>query len=663
MRNVLIWGAIFSFILSSSAFAQQRMSNNAVPGEFDSYVFSLSWQPAFCETKPDKKECTTQTADRYDAKNLVLHGLWPNKKGDTGHTYGYCGVTNKVKKLDKANTWCKMPVLDLSDDTKKNLALYMPGYASCLQNHEWYKHGTCSGMNSDEYFSTASSLVAKMAETNFNKYISANVGKSVNDEELLAEFEKDFGAGSRRSVNLLCESNQGSAMLSEVRMYLRNPLIAEGELKDSLVLLDNSEQSNCPQNIFIDPAKGVSQNNTLLKKLDLRAVPPKSPSPLLEKGHPVDWWFAFKFNAAAFPGCGESAQRDCPFGGTAQDYKGKYSQQFVYASSETPSLQQGAGCVGGTLKDPVGATFDAMYNGSFNYVLWNDQFYKDPVIQGCGTSCNSPWGHSKGMVAWDNNGEGFLMQVSTPSWPASGSVSTPRTDGNTLGCIQNDNNVKVSQHFFSLKLTKDDLTKVLQALQNSSVVTDTTNKQIVRNGGPADVQNLVNQLGKKSKSTTRLDVTLSTGVELISKPSNLNVPPWQMVSATLKGVPLRTATWWANPKIDTTTQSSKIDCWSNDLGTSGPVQIAATGQWNGTTFNLIGGPQTDSNHAKFGVSTDPGRPYVIFGDLNQQGALTGKCSSSQNGRGGLFFVLNNKPLFDGMTNLIKGGTASSTPQQ
>jgi len=35
-------------------------------------------------------------------------------------------------------------------------------------------------------------------------------------------------------------------------------------------------------------------------------------------------------------------------------------------------------------------------------------------------------------------------------------------------------------------------------------------------------------------------------------------------------------------------------------------------------------------------------PYVIFGDMNQQARLSGPhCDSSQNGRGGLFFVVQN----------------------
>jgi hypothetical protein len=386
-----------------------------------------------------------------------------------------------------------------------------------------------------------------------------------------------------------------------------------------------------------------------------------APMPLLEKSHSVDWWFVFKFNASSFPGCGENAQRDCLFGGTVQDYQGHYSQQFVYASSENLSLQKGSGCVGDTVKDPVGATFDQAYNGSYYYVIWNDQFYGDPPIKGCTKSCGSPWGHSKGILAWNEEGAGLVMQVSTPSWPASGSRSSRRTDGNTLGCVD-DNNVKVSQHFFALKLSKDDLIRVLQSLQNASVVTDPTNPQILRNGGPSDIKALVKELGKKSSSTTNMRVKLSSGVELFSKPSGLHVPPWQLVSATLNGLPLRTATWWANPKINTTTESTKITCWKKDLGSPGRVQIATTGEWEGTSFSLKGGPQLDSNHAKFGVSLDPGRPYAIFGDLNQQGALSGtNCSSSQNGRGGTFYIISNKTLFDGLTNLIKGETADVAP--
>ena len=148
-----------------------------------------------------------------------------------------------------------------------------------------------------------------------------------------------------------------------------------------------------------------------------------SPEPLLAPGHAVKWWFVFKLNAAKFGGCSGGASRSCPFGGTVQDYV--YGQQFVYASDETEAqdganvLQEGSGCVG-SIRDPVGATVDQIYHGQYNYVVWNDQFYDDPEIAGCSKNCASPWGHSKGILAWNDAGEGLVMQVTTPSWPAAG---------------------------------------------------------------------------------------------------------------------------------------------------------------------------------------------------------------------------------------------------
>jgi hypothetical protein len=67
-----------------------------------------------------------------------------------------------------------------------------------------------------------------------------------------------------------------------------------------------------------------------------------------------------------------------------------------------------------------------------------------------------------------------------------------------------------------------------------------------------------------------------------------------------------------------------------------------------------------ANHAKLGVSNSGATPYAIFGDLNQQGAISGdqkNCQRSQNGRGGLFFVLNNKTLHDDLQDLLDGNTA------
>jgi hypothetical protein len=378
-----------------------------------------------------------------------------------------------------------------------------------------------------------------------------------------------------------------------------------------------------------------------------------APSPLLKVGQPVDWWFVFKFNAGSFPGCSDLAQRACPFGGTVQAYT-QFSQEFVYGSSVDHNLQEGGGCVGDTMTDPVGATFDQVYNGHLFYVLWNDQFYGDPI-----NTQAAPAGHSKGMLAWDNSGSGLVLQVSTPSWPASGSSQNPRkTDGNTLGCLK-DNDVLVSQHFFALRLNKDDVIAVLKALANASVVTDPKNPQIVNSGGPSDIQALIGGLGSVSKSKIATRITLSSGVQLLSKPSKLQVPPWQMVSAILGGEPLRVASWWTKPEIATTTATTEIGCWDTSLGKPGPVEIATSGTWAGTTIGLEGMAEPEGNHAKIGVSTGT-HSYAIFGDMNQQGTLSGpNCDSSQNGRGGLFYVVDDASLASAVRDLIKGGSGSA----
>lgn len=378
------------------------------------------------------------------------------------------------------------------------------------------------------------------------------------------------------------------------------------------------------------------------------------PSPLLKRGQPVDWWFMFKLNASKFPNC--NAREVCPFGGEPQDYA--YGLQFVYASSSNGSLVKGSGCAGESVSDPLGATYDELYNGNYNYVVWNDQFYDNPHLD-CADpegNCQIPWGHSKGMVAWDVYGNGVVLQVTTPDWPGAGSAAHPREgmpgekgDGNTLGCV-GDNNVKFSQHFFALRLSKEDVAKVLRALANASVATSNAGHLIDDQNGPDELKELADSLGRLSNSETPTMQTLSSGVVLISKPSALHVAPWQMVSSLLGGVPLRAATWWGKPNaIPTTTRSARPACWGNGLPTApGPVAIATDGTWNHVSFSLKQG----SNHAKIGISTARDTPYAIFADMNQQGALSGSCDVRQNARGGLFFVVRNVTLRRDIAQLI-----------
>lgn len=221
-------------------------------GQFDSYVFSLEWTAAFCEGKSGLPECTSMTSGRFDANNLALHGLWPDKNNDSSHSYGYCGVDAKTQSLDRGATWCQMPALNLSGAVMSRITTAMPGTASCLQNHEWYKHGSCSGFSPDEYFTQAAALVEAVSASNFGRFLTARVGQTVNAADLLSAFESDFGAGSRSYVSLSCTKAHGATLLLDVRLHLANPLRPASEL--AKMLLPTAGSGNCPASFLIDPA-------------------------------------------------------------------------------------------------------------------------------------------------------------------------------------------------------------------------------------------------------------------------------------------------------------------------------------------------------------------------------------------------------------------------
>lgn len=403
------------------------------------------------------------------------------------------------------------------------------------------------------------------------------------------------------------------------------------------------------------------------------------PTPMLDAKTPVDWLFLFKFNPAEeapddldrpatgifdAPGWPPPAYMDAR-SGRALDH----SQQFAVASSASPALQQGRGILGSSLSDPLGATFAQIYDQPVYFVVWNDQFKGHPMADK-----GAPWGHSKGVLAWNDAGEGMVMQVSTPSWPGSGSSQHPRQgDGNTLGFVTDDD-IEVSQHFFALKLTLDDVQKVLAAMNTASVVTDITEPSLVNNGGPEVVRALVKALANRDTHKECTRVTLSSGVQLIAKSSALCVPPWQAVSSVLGGVDLRVASWWTNPKILSSAAGAVPGCWDSSVLPTPPgaVQIALTGAWLDTeldppqqrTLGLQGGSGATFNHAKLGVTTSGTSPLSIFGDMNQQGAWAAgdasakqTCGSSQNGRGGMFFAHPDPALFGSLSAMLAGTSA------
>jgi ribonuclease T2 len=173
--------------------------NSNAPGRKD-YLLALSWQPGFCETKPNKPECQTQTTARFDATNFALHGLWPQPRSNI-----YCGVSRELIDLDKKNQWNDLPPINLSAATSQALAEKMPGFSSNLQLHEWYKHGTCYGTPPDRYFQDAIQLQDRVNASEVRQLFANSIGAELTATSIRASFDKAFGTGAGQKVAIECQ--------------------------------------------------------------------------------------------------------------------------------------------------------------------------------------------------------------------------------------------------------------------------------------------------------------------------------------------------------------------------------------------------------------------------------------------------------------------------
>ena len=130
------------YVVSADGSNQPQETTTGEDGDNDTqraaYVLSVSWQPAFCETKRDKPECATKSPDHFEATHFTLHGLWPQPRRNA-----YCDVPAEIRLADKNGDWDELPEPKLSDATRQKLDQVMPGAQSNLDRHEWIKHGTC----------------------------------------------------------------------------------------------------------------------------------------------------------------------------------------------------------------------------------------------------------------------------------------------------------------------------------------------------------------------------------------------------------------------------------------------------------------------------------------------------------------------------------------
>ncbi len=134
---------------------------------FDFYLMALSLHPAFCEDgNARKKDCQRMTAADHARRPLVIHGLWPENRQPESYPRD-----------------CPGPRLELARGLREELDAWMPGTLSGLHSHEWRKHGTCSGLDAEQYF-RESIVLAERANTALGKMLLARTESQVSAIEL-----------------------------------------------------------------------------------------------------------------------------------------------------------------------------------------------------------------------------------------------------------------------------------------------------------------------------------------------------------------------------------------------------------------------------------------------------------------------------------------------
>lgn len=207
------------------------------------YVLAASWQPAFCETKPDKVECRTQTAERFDASHFALHGLWPQPR-----SLSYCRVERPQIDDDKAGRWDELPAVTLEPATAEELGKVMPGMQSHLERHEWTRHGTCYGTSAEEYFADALALMRALNGSAVQELFASHSGRFLSFADIAKAFDQSFGAGAGSRVRMQCARDNGRLIISELTIGLTGTITPQSSLAD-LIAAAQPTKTECPGGI------------------------------------------------------------------------------------------------------------------------------------------------------------------------------------------------------------------------------------------------------------------------------------------------------------------------------------------------------------------------------------------------------------------------------
>ena len=188
------------------------------PGDSVSSLLVMTWGPSLCEVEAANPGCKSGHVGQM-GPTLVLHGLWPQPKSQQ-----LCGVPKSVADRAGNTQGNNMPSLDLPGDVQARLQAMMSD-ASVMAPHEWYTHGTCSGLDPADYFTLATSFADQVGKVLDPIFLKSR-GKRLSPGEVRGGIDSAFGQGAGDRVGLTCRTsgNRGSVTY-EVQLSL--PAVVE----------------------------------------------------------------------------------------------------------------------------------------------------------------------------------------------------------------------------------------------------------------------------------------------------------------------------------------------------------------------------------------------------------------------------------------------------
>jgi ribonuclease T2 len=179
IRQLLL--TLIALVIAALAFAPSASAQHkGEPGKFDFYLMNLSWSPEFCSIQGTSPECAAHPG-------FILHGLWTQNNDGTYPVF----CSEQPAPADLAQN------LDITPDL-------------ALLEHEWAKHGTCSGVGSQRFFAMEHQAVRSLKIpppfAHLDHEISLTPAAIL---DLFAQANPDFPSGS---ILLSCGRNHLTAI-------------------------------------------------------------------------------------------------------------------------------------------------------------------------------------------------------------------------------------------------------------------------------------------------------------------------------------------------------------------------------------------------------------------------------------------------------------------